>query len=359
MAKNLVIIPTYNEKENLKKLIPLILSIQKNLDILVVDDNSPDGTGDLVKSVENKNKGIHLISRPSKLGLGSAYIKGFEFALKNHYNYAISMDADFSHDPNVISVMLKHAQNYDLIVGSRYIKGGEIIGWERYRYFLSKLANFFARLLLGLKQKDVTSGFKCYSRKLLENLGGNMISSGYVFQVETVFRAQSVGAKILEIPIIFRERHLGKSKISRKEIFGGFVNILKLTWQRRGIQQMIKFSLVGALNTLVDLGFLNFFVLVLKLNVYLSGILAVLIAIANSYFWNKKWTFRGISGKKKLATEITQFFIVMGSGALLNIGIYSFLIAYFGLWYNWAKLLAIILVVLWNFILSKYWVFKS
>ncbi len=212
----LVIVPTYNEAANLEKLSGEIHSQLPEADILVVDDNSPDGTAELAKRLAGKNRRIKIIRREKKSGLGSAYIRGFKYALKNGYDFVFQMDADFSHNPQYLPDFLAEVYRYNLILGSRYIPGGGITNWRAFRRLLSSAANLYARTVLGLSFRDLTGGFKCYSRRLLQDLELDaIISEGYVFQIETTYRAQRKGYKIKEIPIIFKGRKKGKSKISR------------------------------------------------------------------------------------------------------------------------------------------------
>ena len=214
--QTLIIIPTYNEIETLQKLTSKIFPILPQTHILIIDDNSPDGTGELAKKLSHKDQRIKVIHRTGKLGIGSAYIRGFKYALQNDYDFIFEMDADSSHDPGYLPEFLKCASQYKLILGSRYIKGGGITNWGIRRRLLSYAANFYARAFLGLPYHDLTSGYKCYSRVVLENLGlDSIISEGYVFQIETTYRSHCKGYAIKEIPIVFKGRKKGKSKISR------------------------------------------------------------------------------------------------------------------------------------------------
>lgn len=215
--QTLIIIPTYNEIDNLEKLTQSITSILPQTDILFIDDSSPDGTGKLAEGLAQKDRRIKVIHRARKLGLGSAYIRGFKYALENNYDFIFEMDADFSHQPVYLPNFLRQKGQYKLILGSRYIKGGGITNWGLWRRLLSWAANLYARIILGLPYRDLTGGFKCYSRQLLKDLDlDSIISEGYTFQIETTYRAYRKEYKIKEIPIIFKEREKGKSKISRK-----------------------------------------------------------------------------------------------------------------------------------------------
>jgi dolichol-phosphate mannosyltransferase len=215
--QTIIVIPTYNERDNLFNLTKQIFSILPHTDILIVDDNSPDGTGKLAEKLSRKNHQIKVIHRVNKLGLGSAYIQGFKYALKHNYDFIFEMDADLSHLPKYLPEFLANTPRYNLILGSRYIRKGEITEWGTWRRFLSYAANLYAQLILGLPYRDLTSGFKCYTKEVLQNLNlDTIISEGYVFQIETTYRTHCKGYTIKEIPIIFKGRKKGKSKISRK-----------------------------------------------------------------------------------------------------------------------------------------------
>jgi dolichol-phosphate mannosyltransferase len=215
--KTLVIIPTYNEKDNISKVIPLVLKQDPDIEVLVVDDNSPDGTGKLVEELKASNPRIKLIRREKKSGLGTAYLAGFKYALENGYNYIFEMDSDFSHDPNYIPDFLKAIKDSDLVLGSRYIKGVNVVNWPITRLLLSYFANVYARWVTGLPLKDSTGGFKCFKREVLEKIDlDNIHSNGYAFQIEMNFRAWKKGFRIKEIPIIFVDRRAGESKMSKK-----------------------------------------------------------------------------------------------------------------------------------------------
>jgi dolichol-phosphate mannosyltransferase len=212
----LIIIPTYNEIENIEKLIKDIISFDENIDILVVDDNSPDGTGNLVKELKNNYKNLFLVEREGKLGLGTAYVAGFKFALQNGYHLIFEMDADFSHDPKEIPNFITAIKEADLVVGSRYISGVNVVNWPLRRLMLSYFANRYTSIVTGLPLCDSTGGYKCFRREVLESLNLDEIhSGGYSFQIEISFKAWKKGFRIKEIPIIFIDRAVGKSKMSR------------------------------------------------------------------------------------------------------------------------------------------------
>jgi len=219
---NVVIIPTYKEKENVEKIIRAILALPVSFDILIIDDNSPDGTADIVKKLQSKFDNLYLIERPDKLGLGTAYIAGFKWALARGYCYIYEMDADFSHNPKDLIKLFKacHEDGADLAIGSRYISGVNVVDWPLSRILMSYFASIYVRMITGLKIRDTTAGFKCYKREVLENIKTEKIKSvGYGFQIEMKFIAWKLGYKIVEIPIVFIDREQGSSKMS-----GGIFN---------------------------------------------------------------------------------------------------------------------------------------
>lgn len=215
--KAVVIVPTYNERENITRIVPLILAQDERLDVLVVDDNSPDGTGQLVDEMAAANPRVHVLHRAQKAGLGKAYLAGFDWALARDYEYVFEMDADFSHDPNHLREFLAAVQNADLVLGSRYRDGKvTVVNWPIMRLLLSYGANIYARKVTGLKLWDGTGGFKCFRRKVLEGIPLHEVkSNGYAFQIEMSFRAWKKGFRIAEIPIVFHDRTEGESKMSK------------------------------------------------------------------------------------------------------------------------------------------------
>lgn len=213
----LVIVPTYNERENITRLIGAVLEQDPRLEVLVVDDGSPDGTGDIVSNITQLEPRLYIIKRPRKMGLGTAYIAGFHWALEKGYDYVFEMDADFSHDPAHLSQFLLAVENADLVLGSRYRNGKvTVVNWPIKRLLLSYFANVYARVVTGLPVWDATGGFKCFRRKVLEAIDLTHVrSNGYAFQIEMSFRAWRKHFKIVEIPIVFVDRTEGQSKMSR------------------------------------------------------------------------------------------------------------------------------------------------
>ncbi len=215
--KALVIIPTYNESENLSQILPLVLEQDPRIDVLVVDDGSPDGTGEIADSIAQTNSRVSVLHREKKLGLGTAYISGFRWGLERGYEYLFEMDADFSHDPDHIPEFLEAAADADLVLGSRYLGGRvTVVNWPMPRLLLSYFANIYAKVVTGHRICDATGGFKCFRRRVLESLDlGSVHSNGYAFQIEMSFRAWRKGFNIKEIPIVFTDRTDGQSKMSR------------------------------------------------------------------------------------------------------------------------------------------------
>jgi dolichol-phosphate mannosyltransferase len=221
-CRTLVIVPTYNEADNVERLLRTILEkFDEQLDIVVIDDSSPDGTAGIVKRITENEPRVKLLVRPSKLGLGTAYLMGFRYALDRGYSRIIEMDADFSHDPASISLLLESMDNADLVIGSRYMNNTvNVVNWPLSRLILSKAASIYTRIITGMPISDPTGGFKCFDAKVLKSIDLDRVhSQGYSFQIEMNFRAWKKGFVIREIPIIFVDRSVGKSKMTRKNIF--------------------------------------------------------------------------------------------------------------------------------------------
>jgi dolichol-phosphate mannosyltransferase len=228
-SKALIIVPTYNESDNVKKLVTDIHHYQKDVHILFVDDNSPDGTATLIKEIQKENNQIHILERPGKMGLGSAYLAGFKYGLGKGYDFIFEMDADFSHDPKEIPNFLNAIEEYDLVLGSRYIKGVNVVNWPLYRLLLSYFANMYSRLATGLPVQDATGGFKCFRREVLESIDFSKVkSNGYAFQIELSFKAWKKGFRLKEIPIIFIDRVAGVSKLSKSIMWEALFLVWKL-----------------------------------------------------------------------------------------------------------------------------------
>ena len=230
MSKNLVIIPTYNEKENIESILQVVMDLRTNFDVLVVDDGSPDGTAGLVKALQQNFPQIHILERSGKLGLGTAYIAGFKWALERDYDYIFEMDADFSHKPADLERLLEACVNgADMSIGSRYVQGGDVKNWTLDRIILSKGAAIYVNSVLWLGVKDCTAGFVCYHKSVLQAIDLDEIRFiGYAFQIEMKYTAQKLGFKIAEVPIAFEDRKLGTSKMSMGIFNEAFTGVWKM-----------------------------------------------------------------------------------------------------------------------------------
>lgn len=228
--KSLVIIPTYNEIDNIERIIEKVLPQHESIEMLIVDDNSPDGTGDKVLEIMQTNPKVHIIQRQGKMGLGSAYVAGFKYAIAHEYDYVIEMDADFSHNPNDVPRLLKAIEHNDLVIGSRYVQGVNVVNWPMSRLILSYFASFYVKIITGMKVDDPTGGFKCFRRTVLETINFNEImSDGYSFQVEMNYRVYKKGLRVKEIPIVFYERRDGQSKMSKRIVW----EAIGMVWRLR------------------------------------------------------------------------------------------------------------------------------
>ena len=214
--KSLIIVPTYNEIENIQRLLPELMALDPDIRVLVVDDNSPDGTGKLADELAAENERISVLHRPEKMGLGSAYVAGFRHAIQQDVDCVFEMDADFSHDPAMIPRFIEEIASCDVVIGSRYISGINVVNWPMSRLLLSYFANIYTRVVTGMTIRDTTSGFKCFRREVLEHIDlDNVRSDGYAFQIEMNFRCWRKGYRMREIPIIFVDRRSGTSKLSQ------------------------------------------------------------------------------------------------------------------------------------------------
>lgn len=231
MSKNIVIIPTYNEIENIEKMVHTVFALPREIELLIVDDGSPDGTAAKVKELQKQYVGkLHIEERKGKLGLGTAYIHGFKWCLARDYDYIFEMDCDFSHNPTDLVRLLEACENgADVAVGSRYTKGGKVSNWPIGRILMSYFASVYVRMILWISVKDTTAGFKCYKRKVLETIELDKIRfMGYAFQIEMKYRAIKKGFKIVEVPILFTDRVLGVSKMSTKIFKEAFLGVLQM-----------------------------------------------------------------------------------------------------------------------------------
>jgi len=239
MHKGIIVIPTYNEIENIETILEKVFVLDLGVDILIVDDNSPDKTYAKVQEMIDTDlyKGaLHLMIRENKEGLGKAYVAGFKWCLEREYDFIIEMDADLSHDPKYLPSFIENIKAYDLVIGSRYVKGGGVVNWSLLRKFISFGGSTYARTILGISIKDVTGGFKCFRREVLEAIDlDNIISAGYAFQIEMNYRTILKGFKVKEVPIIFEDRVAGKSKMSKKIFIEALLNVVTLRLNKKAI----------------------------------------------------------------------------------------------------------------------------
>lgn len=355
---NLVIIPTYNEKDNIERLIKAVFKVLDDVNILVVDDSSPDGTAKIVQKLQAEfPEKLHLLVRKNKEGLGKAYCAGFKWALHRKYDIIVSMDADFSHDPKHLPDLIKGMDNADICIGSRYIRGGGVKGWNIERQLNSRIANIATRLMLGIKAKDTTAGYKTYSAKFLKSIDLNsLVSSGYAFQVEMLYLAKERGFKTMETPITFVDRREGQSKIS-----GELKRSAKIVWRlflkRKTIRQMLKFAVVGTINVGVDWGIYAVLTRGFKIPKIPSRISSSIIALCSSYILNRRWTFK--SNDRNYAAEAIKFLIINGLGIIFNNLIFAFLVKKLNVFDLYALAIGTVIVFFWNFLLTKHWAFRK
>lgn len=239
MSRGIIVIPTYNEIDNIEVILAKVFALDLDVDILIVDDNSPDGTYAKVQEFIDAKKydgRLHLLIRQKKEGLGKAYIEGFKWCLARDYAFVIEMDADLSHDPKYLPSFIDNIKEYDLVIGSRYVKGGGVVNWSLLRKFISFGGSTYARMILGISIKDVTGGFKCFRREVLEAIDlDNIMSAGYAFQIEMNYRTILKGFRVKEVPIIFEDRVAGKSKMSKKIFVEALLNVVTLRLHKKDI----------------------------------------------------------------------------------------------------------------------------
>jgi dolichol-phosphate mannosyltransferase len=373
----LITVPTYNEAENIERFIkavfdftppPPVESIEAGEwgDILVVDDSSPDGTAGIVERLIPKyHDRLHLLKRPEKQGLGTAYLAAFDWGLSRGYDTFLEMDADFSHDPSYIPVMLKEIETHDVVIGSRNVPGGGVEGWGPLRNFISKGGSLYARIVLGCPVKDLTGGYNMWKKSALEKIDlSGIISKGFSFQVEMKFRAYMAGCGIKEMPIMFVDRKLGKSKMSKKIFVEALFNMWKIK-RNAGVDapvdQFIKFCITGAFGTLTNL--LIFFLCadILRLPEILVSVFCFLIAASQNYIVNHRWSFRqNMARESPSVKKWVQFIAGSLCGLAVNIAILKIILMNFVLPFKFiAQACGIAAGTTVNYIIAKMLVFKQ
>lgn len=246
MSRLLITVCTYNEVENIRLLLPRLREIVPEADVLVIDDSSPDGTGQEVQSFAASDDRVHLLTQPGKSGLGVATLAGFRFGIESGYDRLLNLDADFSHNPDHIPELLRLGEDYDVVIGSRYVPGGGVVGWNLTRHFMSRAINFYARFLLRLKTRDNSGSFRNYRVSKLAEVDWDLTEArGYAFQEEVLYRCQRVGCTFVESPIVFEDRRFGETKINKYEAFAAICVILKLGWQRLWNRRVRRVDLKG------------------------------------------------------------------------------------------------------------------
>lgn len=358
MKKVSIIVPTYNEKENIPKLLNRIFSTFRknkiNGEVIIVDDNSPDGTGLLAKKLMKKYKNLKVLQRKEKMGLSSAILDGLK--ITNGKILGV-MDADLSHPPETIPLMLNviKKENADFVIGSRYVKGGKIKGWDFYRKTVSKVGTLLSKIFTNVK--DPMSGFFLIKNKCIKGIQFN--PTGFKICLEFIVKANY--NKIIEVPFTFIERKKGKTKIGFKEYYNYLHHLFNLfCYKKPNLSQLIKFCIVGGIGTIINLGIL--YILVEFFNVWyiFSAIFAFIISLTNNFILNKFWTFKNYLKQKFILTiQYLKFFIVSVFALGINLIFLYIFVEYFHLWYIFSQFLSIVIAMLINFVGNKFWIFKN
>jgi dolichol-phosphate mannosyltransferase len=361
----LTIIPTYNEIENIERLIKMVFDyIPPNASILVVDDNSPDGTAGVVEKTAVDFPGrLHILKREGKQGLASAYLAGFSWGLSRGFDIFLEMDADFSHNPQYLPVMLEHIGTHDVVIGSRNIAGGGVEGWPFSRNIISKVGSQYSRIVLGCPVKDLTGGFNMWRKDALEKINlSTIISQGYSFQIELKYKAYRSGCSIKEIPIVFTDRKQGKSKMSKKIFFEALINIWKIRFgDNSGFSEFFKFAITGGLGTITNLAIFFLCADIAGLHEIPVSIGCFFIAASQNYLINHFWSFKKATANS--APSVTKWLLFLGASLLglgINLLVLKMLLTYVYLPYKViAQSAGIAAGMMINFILSKKIVFKK
>ncbi|MDR0464069.1 MAG: glycosyltransferase family 2 protein [Treponema sp.] len=361
----LVITPTYNEIDNIEPFIKAVFSnIPADAAILVVDDNSPDGTANLAEKISaDYPDRLLILNRKEKEGLAAAYLAGFNHAWNGPWDVFIEIDADFSHKPEYIPVMLEEIKTHDVVIGSRNIKGGGVEGWSFFRNVISKGGSIYSRIILGCPIRDLTGGFNMWRKDALIKINlSSIISQGYSFQIELKYKAYRAGCSIKEIPIIFSDRKQGKSKMSKKIFLEALLNVIKIkTDNNPSLLEFFKFAVTGGLGTVTNLIIFFLCADLLGLNEIPVSIGCFLIAATQNYFINHFWSFKKTTASILPSFKKWALFICASLGGLLvNITVMKLMIIYLNLPYKFiAQACGILAGMMINFFISKYVVFKK
>lgn len=361
MGGTYIVIPTYNEAENIRAMINAIQNLNRGYRIIIVDDNSPDGTATIVREMQQFDKNILVLKRIGKLGIGSAIREGLKTALSNDdCCYIVTLDADFSHDPVKIPELLKESDNFDMVQGSRYIKGGNVIGWTWQRKFISRTANFLYRFLLRLPQHEITTYFRVYSRKCAEVVIQNVTADKLEFCVESALVIHDHSLNVKEVPIVFTNRIRGNSKLKKYDVVNSLrylarIFIARLS-RKLGVQRFIRFCTVGATGILVNQGLL--WLLTDRAGIYYlySSLISIEVSILSNFVLNDLWTFRD---KRKTSSPVIirllKYNLLCVVGAAFNYFILWSLTDILHLYYLISNLFGIAAAVAWNYTISLNW----
>ena len=363
-SKVFIIIPTYNEAENITSLVEKICSLGGDFRIIIVDDNSPDGTADIAERLGQSQGNVLVLRRPGKMGIGSAFRDGMKAALSfPECEHIITMDADLSHDPRDIPRLLEASAEADLVQGSRYIKGGEIIGWNLYRKLVSRLANLIYKYLFGLAN-EVTTSFRVYSRECAQIVASGESADQYYFSAASALLVKDSGLKVKEVPIRFVNRRLGTSKLDRSEIISSLRFIARTFWHRQvralDYKRFLKFCVVGVSGVLVNEGLLWLLTDGFGLFYLYSAIVSIEASIISNFTLNNIWTFRD----RRLASDnifirLLKYNLTCLIGVGLNIFVLWLLTEILGMHYLISNIFGIVVAFIWNYTASVKWIWKK
>jgi dolichol-phosphate mannosyltransferase len=360
MSPYLILIPTYNEAQNITALLERLFAINLDFELLFIDDASPDGTADLIRDYQRSNPRIHLLERQGKLGLASAYLTAMNWALARDYSGVVQMDADLSHQPEALPALLAGLDHADLVIGSRYVSGGAVENWSLWRRTISRGGSYYARLILGVALNDLTGGYNVWSRHALEVMPlANIKSNGYSFQIEMKYRAHEQGLRCLELPISFAERRQGQSKLSRAIVWEAVWRVWLIRLRSRQLQSLkkfIKYSLVGATGFAMDLISLAALVEIWHWSPLWASCVSFTLSVVNNFSWNRSWTFRDSQGNYR--SQFIKFLITALAGLVINLILMNWLL-WLKVHYLVARILAVAVIVLWNFIINSLWTFRQ
>jgi dolichol-phosphate mannosyltransferase len=361
--RTLVVLPTYNEKKNIGTLLDSLFQLEVPLDVLVVDDNSPDGTQEVIREKQKQygeNRLKLVVRMQGKAGRGSACLHGFAIAREEGYDAALEMDTDLSHDPKDIPTLLEGLSHADVVVGSKFHSQSHVIGYEWYRKILSYSANFYAGLILRMPIRDYTNGFRCYNAKALALLPTLPITGvGFTVIPQMSYLLHKAGMRLTEVPITFQNRLHGKSNMGLPEITESFFSILYIRSRvlDQHVRQLIKFFVTGLTNLFLDLALLAFFVEIVRLPLVIAAPVTSVIVVTNVFIMNKLWTFK--NKEKKVASQGVKFILVYASSIIMvNVLTLAFT-EYAGIWYIPSRIVSILLCALWNYSWMHFGVFGA